>query len=334
VVPPNPRELSPLALAALALLGDGATAGALKTRCAEAGADLQPGVPEALLTELADLGLVRVARRTEAGPHFVPTTLGQHRAGAVLPAGERRSLAELEQLRTDLLSTIAHELRTPLTAIRISAGLLLDPGSRPTPEQQETLLRTIERNAERMQRITGDILELARFRSGNVSLQRRQFDAGALAEAAIASVLPLVTQRGQRLELVVEPTPLRVYGDHRRLEQALVNLVSNAQRFSTDGGVVRVAVRSEDQDVAWSVTDDGPGIAPEDQERLFERFFVARTDRGGTREGVGLGLPTALAIAQAHGGTIRVVSRPGEGSTFTLTVPLAGPAGDANGEDE
>jgi signal transduction histidine kinase len=234
-------------------------------------------------------------------------------------------LEELERLRTDLLSTIAHELRTPLTAVRTSVGLLLDARTTATAEQRVALLESIERNADRMQRLVGDILELSRFRAGSVSLQLRNFSANALAEAAVSVVAPLATKRGQRIDLRRMTDDDSVYGDRRRLEQALLNLVANAERFSPDGETILVTVERRGENTAWTVADNGPGISDADQTRLFERFFVGRNDRSGPREGVGLGLPTALAIAQAHGGTIEVRSALGEGSTFGLVVPMAGP---------
>ena len=192
------------------------------------------------------------------------------------------------------------------------------------------MLETIERNAERMQQLVSDILDLSRFRTGAIRLQQRQFDPAEVAESVVATIRPLAEPRGQAIELQTPPPGSKVYGDRRRLERALLNLVSNAQRFAPDGGHidVRVAI-APDGTTRWSVTDDGPGISLEDQARLFERFFVGRHDRHGTHEGVGLGLPTALAIAQAHGGTIEVRSRPGEGSTFTLAIPSDGASEEA-----
>jgi len=316
-----------LLAAALSLVPPSATARELDARFAGAGADLRPGTAESLLEELTSLGLVRVARREGQDTRHVVTTLGRQYADPSLDGAAKSRLVDLEALRTDLLSTISHELRTPLTAIRTSAGLLLDPASRPTEAQRRQLLDAIARNGERMQRLVGDILELSRFRSGSVSLQLRRFRAVALAEGTLGLVAPLATPRGQRLELAADVGPDHaVYGDHRRLEQALLNLVSNAQTFAPDGGTVKVRVSERGEDTAWAVTDAGPGIPPEDQERLFERFFVGRNDRSAPREGVGLGLPTALAIAQAHDGTIEVDSAPGRGSTFTLVVPTHGPA--------
>ena len=278
-----------------------------------------------LLDRLLELGLVRIARSAGEERLVVPTSLGRNALAAGITGGGAVGLEELERLRTDLLSTIAHELRTPLTALRTSVGLLADPASSPTEEQRQTLVATIERNADRMQRLIGDILDLARFRSGSIRLQLRRFDACELAESAIASVQPLADAQGIAIALSGGDDRPSVFGDHRRLEQALVNLVSNAQKFSPAGAEVEVRVASHAGLVRWQVVDRGPGIADADQARLFERFFVGRGDRSRAREGVGLGLPTALAIAQAHGGTIEVDSEVGRGSSFTLVVPADGP---------
>ena len=310
---------------ALALGGEGATASGLASRFAEAGAAVDHGLAADLLDRLLELGLVRVARAADEERVFVPTSLGRKALAEGITGGGAAGLEELERLRTDLLSTIAHELRTPLTALRTSVGLLADPASSPTDEQRRTLVATIERNADRMQRLIGDILDLARFRSGSIRLQLRRFDACELAESAIASVRPLADARRVSITLSGCADGASVFGDHRRLEQALVNLVSNAQQFSPGDAAVGVDVSSGDGFVRWRVEDHGPGIPAEDQARLFERFFVGRGDRNRAREGVGLGLPTALAIAQAHGGTIEVDSEVGHGSVFTLVVPVDGP---------
>jgi signal transduction histidine kinase len=317
---------SALLHAVLVLVGASASPSDIEERFRATGAALAPGLGEGLLAELGELGLVRAGRLGRDGRRYVRTSLGQRTIDGGVHGQAAVPLEELERLRTDLLSTIAHELRTPLTAIRTSVGLLRDPASEPTIEQHGALLASIERNADRMQRLVGDILELSRFRAGGVPLQLRQFDATALAEAAIAAVAPLAAGRDQRIDLTSEVGPRHgVYGDRRRLEQALINLVANALRFASDGTVVRVRVSRRGDLTVWQVEDDGPGIPEADQARLFERFFVGRNDRSGPREGVGLGLPTALAIAQAHGGTIEVASTVGSGSTFRLVVPTGGP---------
>jgi signal transduction histidine kinase len=176
-----------------------------------------------------------------------------------------------------------------------------------------------------MQRLVTDVLDLTRFRSGGMQLQLRRFDAVTLAREVAAPLQPLLDSRQQRLDLKLPTGPVWVYGDHRRLEQALTNLLSNAHKFSSNGSAVRLSVAQQGQDVTWTVADRGVGIAPEDRPRLFERFFSAPTDAAGHRAGTGLGLPLALAIAQAHGGTIEVESAVGQGSTFILRVPALGP---------
>jgi signal transduction histidine kinase len=156
-----------------------------------------------------------------------------------------------------------------------------------------------------------------------MGLQLRRFDARLVAESAATALAPLLEARRQRLELRLPPRPVWVYADRRRVEQVLLNLLSNAHKFSPDGAPVRLTVAARGGDVVWSVADEGPGIAPADRARLFERFFTG----GGPehRAGTGLGLPIALAIARAHGGGVEVESTPGSGSTFGLRLPRRGP---------
>jgi signal transduction histidine kinase len=201
-------------------------------------------------------------------------------------------------------------------------GLLRDPETQPSPEQHAALVDTIARNADRMQRLVIDTLDLSRFRAGRIALQLRRFDAVALASAVIAS---LDHESAERVDLQATEHPVWVFGDRRRLDQALLNLVSNAVRYSGDRARVTLTVRRTPPEVHWEVADEGPGIPTDEQGRLFERFFVGRSDRSGAAEGTGLGLPIALAIAQAHGGRIEVDSEPGRGSRFTIAVPADGP---------
>jgi signal transduction histidine kinase len=305
----------------LALLVEPMTAADLATAVSGDGLALHADRTRELLARLERLGLVRIAGYEDGEARYVATTLG-HRAASGLVTTDpdlRLGLEELERLRTDLLATVGHELRTPLTAIRTSAGLLLDPGLEPTESQRRELLGAIGRSADRMQQLLTELLDLARLRAGAIPMARDRFDARGLARDVAVAVEPMAAARHQliRLELAAEEVP--VIGDRRRLEQALLNLVSNAQKFSPSGTDVTIRVERTDGRVAWTVVDEGPGIGPEEQERLFERFFVGAGDAG-TRGGTGIGLPTALAIAQAHGGTIEVASQLGRGSTFRLVV--------------
>jgi signal transduction histidine kinase len=318
-------------VAALLLVHDGANSGELADRFSSlCAAFAEPESAARLLSRLAELGLVRTDRRRPEGPRYFLTATGEQHTQATL-AGQPElavGLAGLEQLRTDLLSTVAHELRTPLTAVRTSVGVLLDPQADVQPGMRTNLLQTISHNAERMQRLVTDVLELTRFRMRGMQLQLRRFDAVALARDLATSFNPVLETRKQVLELDAPTRPLWVYGDHRRLEQAITNLVSNAHKFSRDYGTITFTVRSDGADVIWTVQDEGIGIAPEDRPRLFERFFSAPIDAAGQRAGTGLGLPLALAIAQSHGGGIDVESALGRGSTFALRVPVDGPPGE------
>ena len=320
--PPRPRSV--LATAAQTLVRDGVTAPGLVERFAELGATIDLDTADALLDELAALGLVRVARGTGTERVRILTSLGQRTAADGGTAGATTDLLrDLERMRTDLLSTIAHELRTPLTVVRTSVGLLRDPETHPSADQHEALLATIERNADRMQRLVDDSLDLTRFRAGNVHLQLRRFDAVELARSVIAARAAIGV--ADRLRLDAPGTPVWVFGDRRRLDQALDNLVSNALKYSPDAEPVVVTVAAAGDEVRWTVTDQGVGIPDEDRARLFERFFVGRSDRSAARDGVGLGLPIVLAVVGAHDGHIDVDSEPGRGSRFTIVVPAAGP---------
>ncbi|MDQ2674462.1 MAG: HAMP domain-containing histidine kinase [Chloroflexota bacterium] len=315
-----------LAVPMAALLTEPMRAGDLAAAVSANGIQLSVTRAADLLARLETMGLARVAGYEDGEARYVATSLGQRAADSLLvndPA-LRVGLEELERLRTDLLATVGHELRTPLTAIRTSVGLLLDPGLEPTDAQRQQLLGTIGRSADRMQRLLTELLDLARLRAGRIEMQRVRFDARELAREVAVAIEPMAAVRGQLVRLELGKEPLPIEGDRRRLEQALLNLAANAQKFSPSGSDITIAVSGEEGNVVWSVTDAGPGIGPEEQARLFERFFVGNADQS-RAGGTGIGLPTALAIAQAHSGTIEVDSAVGRGSTFRLVVPGARP---------
>jgi signal transduction histidine kinase len=318
-----------LAWAALGLLTAPTSPSDLAGRFLAEGATVTPERCSQLLAELADLGLAMVAEATASEQRWVRTLLGDHIVDAGVSQGGELAfrLEELERLRGDLFTTVAHELRTPLTAIRTAVGLLLDPNTRAEPAQRHQLLETVERNAEQLQRLADSALELARFRSGQLRLQLRRFDARELGQEMEVELTPLLEAKGQRLIQSSPAQPVWVFADHRRVERAILNLLSNAHKFSPAGAELRlkVAARDGDGEVEWEVADNGPGIAPAEQARLFERFYVSSPDA--TAAGSGLGLPIVLSTAHAHGGRVEVDSEVGRGSTFRLIVPARGPEG-------
>jgi len=312
-----------LVVPVVALLDEPMTATAVAERASGDGLQLSTERVEAVMDRAVDLGLARVAGYEGGDVRYAATSLGRRAATALMAADPdlKIGLEELERLRTDLLATVGHELRTPLTAIRTSVGLLLDPGLEPTADQRQQLLGTIGRSADRMQRLVTDLLDLARLRAGRIEMKVEPFDARAIVEEAAAAIGPMAATRDQPIRVEAPSEPLHVRGDRRRLEQALLNLASNAQKFSPSGAEIMIRVAAEKGAVRWSVVDHGPGISEGEQARLFERFFVGTSDRTGSGGGAGIGLPTALAVAQAHGGTIEVESAIGTGSTFHLIVP-------------
>lgn len=239
-------------------------------------------------------------------------------AARVQLAAERQ---EVERLRSDLLSTVSHELRTPLTLIRTCVGLLLD--SAPDSAMQERLLRNIKQAADRMHLLVTDMLDLVRLRSGRVELQSRYLDLGELVGGVAALMRPLLDEKEQKLELEMETeTPaIRVVGDSRRLEQVLLNLLSNANKFSPERARIRITVTESEDSVTIGVADTGPGIAPEAQVHLFEQFYTSRTSSPSHNIGAGLGLPIAKGIVEAHGGRIWVESEVGKGAVFYFSLP-------------
>ena len=313
-----------LILPIVALLTDASDAAELAASLDRQGLQISPSRVEDLMDRATRLGLANVVGYERGAARYVTTALGERSVRALLANDPevRVGLEELERLRTELLATVGHELRTPLTAIRTSAGLLLDPGLSPSDEQRQSLLATIGRSADRMQRLLSELLDLARLRSGKVELKRRRFDAREVTREVASALEPMAHARDQRVTVDIPLTPLPIRADRARIEQAVLNLAANAQKFSPAAAeiLLRTAIDADDR-VRWTVIDHGPGIAQVEQERLFERFFVGTSDRHGAGDGSGIGLPTALAIAQAHGGTIEVESTVGEGSTFHLVVP-------------
>jgi signal transduction histidine kinase len=238
-----------------------------------------------------------------------------------------RRLREIERLKTDFFNNVSHDLLTPLGAVTTATGLLVsDRDSRLSP-LATSLLANIERNAERLNVMVKDLLEVARIQSGRITLKRARVDAGVILRDAVDAVAPQFKAKGQHLDVQspAEMTPLWVDGD--RLERVLVNLLQNAHTHTPAGGKVSVVVDQPDGVVRFAVHDTGPGIEPDQRERVFERFY--RPEGSAARSGAGLGLSIAKTIVELHGGTISVESSPGAGASFIVEVPVG-----AEGEDE
>jgi signal transduction histidine kinase len=228
-------------------------------------------------------------------------------------------LRRLSALRADFVSLVSHELRSPMAAVIGAARTLQDRWRTLNPDQREAFLALIADETNRLAALIGDVLDTSRIEAGTFSYSFTDVDLGRLVEDAVATAA--VGQDEVRVLSSVSGSLPRIRGDRERLRQVLANLIDNAVKYSPAGDAVRVSVGSDNGRVRITVRDHGPGI-PHDQQRLiFEKFGRADV-AGGSKPGTGLGLFIARSIAEAHGGTLDVDSRPDEGATFTLTLPV------------
>lgn len=225
-----------------------------------------------------------------------------------------------EQLRR-FTSDASHELRTPLTVIR-SVGEVALRERHDEAAYRDTIGAMLE-EADRLTRLVEELLTLARADSGRLALRREPLDLGELAVDTVQQLQVLAEEKEQRLEVATQP--LRVWGDRTVLRQALVNLLDNAIKYSPEGTTIRIEALADGGMAEVAIADQGPGIAPEHRERIFDRFY--RVDPARSREagGFGLGLAIARWAVEAHDGQILVEGEAGQGATFRIRLPLAPP---------
>lgn len=229
-------------------------------------------------------------------------------------------LERSDRIKGEFLNTVSHDLRIPLTTITGYAELLEDrTGPDPSPDQREAI-DAILAAAERMKRLLDDLLDFARMEAGRFRLDLQPVALGELVREAIEGIRPLASRKHQTIEARGDPNLPEIEADSGRLVQVLNNLLSNAVKFTGNGGRIAVTWRKEGDQAIFSVSDTGIGISRRDQARLFSKFF--RVDHPGSDAGHGLGLAISKALIEAHGGTVRVQSEPGRGSTFTVRLPL------------
>ena len=244
----------------------------------------------------------------------------QRRAGRI----DRDNLArsqELSRLREALVATVSHELRTPLTSIIGYLDLIVeDTETTNLTQEQQAFLTVVQRNADRLLDVVGDLLLVAEADGGRLALDLQEVDLDALATTCVESAQPAADARQIELTLNRGPTP-RIQGDPNRLGQMMDNLVSNAIKFTPVGGQVAVRTASTVDLALFEVSDTGPGISVPDQAHLFDRFFRTRTAIDQAVKGTGLGLAITKAIVDAHQGTITVESALGSHTTFRVQLP-------------
>jgi two-component system, sensor histidine kinase and response regulator len=248
-------------------------------------------------------------------------TLARH---AQRLSSQNESLRELDRLKDEFIGLVSHELRTPLTSIIGYVELLKDARARDLDTGE--FADVIQRNAERLLRLVGDLLFLSKMQSGAMTTNVRSVDLGDIAAGAVAEIRPEAKRKHIGLSLSAAAVP-RFAADPDRLSQLLGNLLSNAVKFTPDGGRVAVTLGQEADQVVLTVADTGIGIPVADRQRVFERFFRTAAATQRAIPGTGLGLTITKAIVDAHHGTITVGSNSGGGTTFTISLPLRAPDG-------
>jgi signal transduction histidine kinase len=233
----------------------------------------------------------------------------------------RRLLGEVQDLRTNFTSMLVHDLRSPLTVISAYVDMLGQGGAGPVSDRQRQLLGKIQESCGRMVRLTGEILDLSKLEAGKLQVERERFDLAALAGEAVERLGPRASHEGVTLTLGRPPEPFPIVADPRRLDQILSNLLDNALKFTPRGGTVTVEMHSRAREIEITVTDTGPGIAPDELPLLFERFSQTSSARATALPGTGLGLVICRHLVEAHGGHIRAESEPGHGARFVVTLP-------------
>lgn len=269
------------------------------------------------------------ARRTFAR-YAAPVHDGRGREiGRLLVLREITAAREAERAKQDFFALVSHELRTPLTAILGYLELVLADEEPALPPEHARHLEVVERNARRLVRLVGDLLFAAQVERAPLLIEPGPVDLPGLVRDAVALARPRAEEAGVTLELEPEPAPVQsCLGDRDRLAQVLDNLISNALKFTPPGGHVTVRLAAGDGRVRIEVADSGVGIPDEDLPHLFNRFYRARNATEGAVPGLGLGLMITRAIAEAHGGAVKVRSELGRGTTFTVLLPLRAPGGE------
>jgi signal transduction histidine kinase len=228
---------------------------------------------------------------------------------------------ELDRLKDDFVATVSHELRTPLTSMMGFLQMIREGEAGEVTAEQERFLAIVYRSSERLQRLVGDLLFVARLDASGIQLQRADVRFDEVVNEALEAVSGSAKARELRVETAIEEVP-SIDADRERLVQLISNLLTNAVKFTPAGGTLTARVFSNNGNVVAEVEDTGIGIPEAEQDRMFQRFFRSTTATAQAIPGTGLGLVISKAIAEAHGGRITMRSRPGLGTCFRVELPI------------
>ena len=250
--------------------------------------------------------------------------LADYAAIALENARLYKEVRQADRAKSEFVSLVAHEMGTPLTSILCYSDVLLQERSEPLSEKQEQYVSVIRKNVGRMQILLSDLQDISRIEAGHLSLNIEPTNLATALQGALEATRGQIGARSQVLTLdLPEDLPL-VGADPARLTQILINLIGNACKYTPDGGHIRVKAGPQGGYVCCAVADNGVGISPKDQKRLFTKFFRSDNPAVMEKQGTGLGLCIAKNLIELQGGQIEVESELGKGTTFWFTVPVAG----------
>ena len=269
--------------------------------------------------------------RVKVGGPVEIATLGQaFNEMATSLERDARERDRIEQMKDDFVLTVSHELRTPVTVVKGFAEMLTAERKELTDNQYEAA-SVISESAAQLQKMINDLLDLARSDAGKLHVDPQPTDVAVLAQRAGRQMRPSFEQRRQRLTVSVEEGLSQVQADGDRIGQVLANLLTNANKYAPEGADVGLRAMSAGDHIAFEVSDDGPGLAPDELDHVFERFWRAQSGETQLVGGTGLGLAIAKSLIDLHGGTISVSSEEGEGATFRFVLPTANRQSTPNG---
>jgi PAS domain S-box-containing protein len=241
----------------------------------------------------------------------------------VLAIRDITDLDRVDQMKSEFVSMVSHELRTPLTSIKGYVDMVLDGEAGNINEEQTSYLEVAKNNTDRLIDLVNELLDISRIEAGRIELKLRALPIQDIVRSVAVSLRTQMEESNIELKLDMPQKPVMVFADAGRLTEILTNLLINANHYSTGGASIAVSMHVIDGQARIDVTDTGIGIAPEDVDKIFNKFY--RVDNSITRQvgGTGLGLAVTKSLVELHGGQIWVSSGLGEGSTFSFTIPLA-----------
>jgi len=238
-------------------------------------------------------------------------------------AAARDSATSANRSKSEFVSFVSHELKLPMTSIKGYSDLILSGATGPLNEHQTSFLTTIRNNVNRMAALVSDLADISRIENDNMRLERREVPIWDVIDEVVTMMRPQIAQKEQTITVDIPNELPKAWVDRHRLAQILTNLVNNANKYTATGGAIVVHARQDDNMIQLEVKDTGYGISPEDQQKLFSKFFRSADDKVREVAGNGLGLCITKNLIELHGGRIWFTSEYRKGTSFCFTVPIS-----------